>query len=146
MDRTLAIFSVLALALIAVTAGMVITSAPAVGPTGINVPPAPGNPVIPNDPTSQDPTLTLAKQFVMDDSTFKFDGMVDTLKADLDLSAAPAVATVEFTSAQAGYGNRSGMMLAQVLTPHKAVLKISGGQVLSAIMDDKWDMLTQKEI
>lgn len=131
------------LAGIGLTAAMVVTS-PANG-SPIAVPPAPGNPVHPNDPTvMQNDKLTMAKQFVMDDATFQFDGMVDTVTAAIDEST--GIATVEFTSRTAGYGNRSGLMVAEVLTSHKAVIKISDNQVISAVMDEKWDMLTQKEI
>ncbi len=131
------------LAGIGLTAAMVITSPAQESP--IAVPPAPGNPVHPNDPTViQNDKLTMAKQFVMDDATFQFDGMADTVTGSLDEST--GIATVEFTSRTAGYGNRSGMMVAEVLTPHKTVIKISDNQVVSAVMDEKWDMLTQKEI
>ncbi len=150
MDKTLAILGILTLALIAATAGMVIMSAPAAETPINHVPPAPGNPAIPNDPTTSygihNEVLTLAKQFVMDDPTFKFDGMVETLKVELDESGDPVIATADFTSRQAGYGDRTGMMLAQVLTPHKCVLKISQGQVQSAVMDGTWDMIDRKEI
>ncbi len=131
------------LAGIGLTAAMVITSPAQESP--LAVPPAPGNPVHPNDPTViQNDKLTMAKQFVMDDATFQFDGMADTVTGSLDEST--GIATVEFTSRTAGYGNRSGMMVAEVLTPHKTVIKISDNQVVSAVMDEKWDMLTQKEI
>ncbi|WP_128860038.1 hypothetical protein [Methanocella paludicola] len=143
MDKTLIVLGVLVLAGIGLTAAMVVTS-PAQGSPNA-VPPAPGNPVHPNDPTvMQNDKLTMAKQFVMDDATFQFDGMADTVIAALDEGT--GIATIEFTSRTAGYGNRSGMIVAEVLTAHKAAIKISGNQVVSAVMDEKWDMLTQKEI
>jgi hypothetical protein len=143
MDKTLIVLGVLVLAGIGLTAAMVITS-PANG-SPIAVPPAPGNPVHPNDPTvMQNDKLTMAKQFVMEDATFQFDGMVDTVTGSLDEST--GIATVEFTSRTAGYGNRSGLIVAEVLTPHTAVIRISDNQVISAVMDEKWDMLTKKEI
>jgi hypothetical protein len=143
MDKTLIVLGVLVLAGIGLTAAMVITS-PANG-SPIAVPPAPGNPVHPNDPTvMQNDMLTMAKQFVMEDATFQFDGMVDTVTGSLDEST--GIATVEFTSRTAGYGNRSGLIVAEVLTPHTAVIRISDNQVISAVMDEKWDMLTKKEI
>ncbi len=120
MDKTLVFFGLVTLGLIAVTAGMALMAAP--------------------------DNAALAKQFVMDEPTFKFDGMEGTLKVELSEGGDPAIATVEFTSRQAGYGDRTGMMLAQVLTPHECILKISGGQVQSAVMDGKWDMISQKEI
>ncbi len=128
MDKTLVILGILALGLIAATAGMATLWAPAAGA------PASGH------------NEEIAKQFVMNDPTFKFDGIAETLKVELDESGDPAIATVNFTSRQAGYGDRTDMMLAQVLTPHTCILKISGGQVQSAIMDGTWDMVGQKEI
>lgn len=143
MDKTLIVLVILVLAAIGLTAAMVITTPAPVSP--IAVPPAPGNPVNPTDPTvMQNDGLTLAKQFVMDDATFQFDGMADTVEATVDEST--GIAMVEFTSRHAGYGNRTGMVLAAVLTPHKAIVTISNGQVISAIMDETWDMMGQKEI
>jgi len=148
MDKTLVILGILTLAFIAATAGMVVMWAPAAEDPLGHVPPAPGNPAIPGETSYgiRNEALTLAKQFVMDDPTFKFDGMAETLKVELDESGDPVIATVDFTSRQAGYGDRAGMMLAQVLTPHKCVLKISQGRVQSAVMDGTWDMMGQKEI
>jgi hypothetical protein len=143
MDKTLIALGILVLAAIGVTAAMVMTSPALESPPA--VPPAPGNTVRPNDPTvMQNDKLSLAKQFVMDDATFRFDGMDDTINATLDESS--GIVTVEFTSRHAGYGDRTGLMLAEVLTPHRVILTISGGQVTSAVMDEKWDMLCQKEI
>jgi hypothetical protein len=48
-----------------------------------------------------------------------------------------------FDSTQAGYGDRTGQMLAQVITPHEAIITVEKGVVKSAVMDGKWDMLTQ---
>jgi hypothetical protein len=131
MDKTLVILGVIMLGLVVVTAGMAITAPPA------NQAASGGTPAS---------NETLAKQFVMDDPTFEFDGMADTLTAELDESGDPAIATVNFTSRQAGYGDRTGMMLAEVLTPHTCILKISNGQVQSAVMDGTWDMMSQKKI
>jgi len=131
------------LAAAGLTAAMVMTSPAPESP--ITVPPAPGNPVHPGDPkVMQNDDLTLAKQFVMDDATFQFDGIADTVTGTIDESN--GIARVEFTSRYAGYGNRTGMILAAVLTSHQAVIKISNGQVVSAIMDGTWDMIGQKTI
>jgi hypothetical protein len=132
MDKTLVIFSILVLVFVAVTAGMVVMSAP-------------GNLAIHNGTVGSD-YEALAKQFVMDDPTFEFDGMPETLNVNIGEACEPVIATVDFTSRQAGYGDRTGMMLAQVLTPHRCVIEISGGQVVSAVMDDAWDMISQKEL
>lgn len=149
MDKVLALFGVISIALIALLGGIIVTTAPAADEAPMyGVPPAPGNPVIPNDPTTTDgihnEALSLAKLTTMNDSTFKFDGMDDTLKVAMDDSGVPIVAIVEFTSRHAGFGDRSDMMTAEVLTPHTCIIKISQGQVIYAVMDGQWDMLTQK--
>lgn len=40
----------------------------------------------------------------------------------------------------------TGQMLAEVITPHTAGITIDQGEVVSAIMDDQWDMMKQKMI
>jgi hypothetical protein len=143
MDKTLIILGILLIAGVGVTAAMVITTPAQESP--IAVPPAPGNPVHPSDPTVlQNDKLAFAKQFVMDDATFRFDGMAETLAGTMD--DVSGTATVDFTSRHAGYGNRTGMMLAEVLTPHTAVIRISGNQITSAVMDNTWDMIAQKNV
>ena len=52
----------------------------------------------------------------------------------------------EFQSSAAGYGDREGMMLAQVITSHEAVVTVTEGKVDSAILDEKWDMVKQEAI
>ncbi len=57
------------------------------------------------------------------------------------------VVTAEFTSRQAGYGDRTGMMMAEVLTTHNCVITIDqNNQIISAVMDGQWDMIKQKTI
>jgi len=50
----------------------------------------------------------------------------------------------KFESRQAGYGDRTGQALAEVITPHEAIITVAQDEVTSAMMDDKWDMLTQR--
>jgi hypothetical protein len=52
----------------------------------------------------------------------------------------------QFDCRQAGYGNRMGRMLAQVITPHTATIVVQEGKVTSAMMDSEWDMMGQKLI
>jgi hypothetical protein len=35
-------------------------------------------------------------------------------------------------------------MLAEVITPHQAVITVEKGKITSAIMDEQWDMMKQK--
>lgn len=90
--------------------------------------------------------LTIAEQFVNGEATYKYDGDAGTLKVALNrtIDSDTYEIVAEFTSRASGYGDRTGQMLAQVLTPHRAVITVSKGQVVLAVMDDQWDMITQK--
>jgi hypothetical protein len=89
----------------------------------------------------------IALEFVENSPTFKFDGieesleLVETLYPDIE-NAWQFV--FQFESRHAGYGDRTGEILAQVITPHEAIITVENGAVKSAVMDGKWDMIDQK--
>jgi outer membrane murein-binding lipoprotein Lpp len=90
---------------------------------------------------------TIARNFVINSPTFAFDGIEDTLEliASEELAAPNTWQyTYEFQSRHAGYGDRTGQMLLMVITPHEAVITVVNGEVASAIMDGKWDMIKQE--
>jgi len=98
---------------------------------------------------SQESSQTIAEEFVRNSPTFIFDGIRDTLELTETLTARCPYCWVfifEFDSRQAGYGNRTGMMLAQVITHHRAVIAVERHEIKSAVMDDRWDMITQTEM
>jgi hypothetical protein len=104
---------------------------------------------------SRDGASLLAEKFVQDDATFKFDGMADTLSIRVEhVNSLPEYGMAlalplgqeytfkaKFDSRHSGYGDRTGKVLAQVVTPHVAVITMVGCKIESAIMDGKWDML-----
>jgi hypothetical protein len=92
--------------------------------------------------------IATTEQFVNADSTYLFDGMAETLSVKMNKTISSSIYEViaEFTSRHAGYGDRTDMMVAQVLTPHKAVITVENGAVASAVMDSQWDMIAQKTI
>lgn len=96
---------------------------------------------------SEDNSRQLALEFVENSPTYKLDGiedsleLVETLYPDME-NAWQFV--IQFESRHAGYGDRTGEMLAQVITPHEAIITIENGAVKSAVMDSKWDMIEQK--
>ncbi len=94
--------------------------------------------------------IEMAKNFIVQAPTFKFDGILDTLNVTdskiLESFPVQYVITLTFNSRHAGYGNREGQILAQVITPHIAVVKVVNDNVVSAIMDNKWDELHQEFI
>jgi len=98
---------------------------------------------------SQQSSQTIAEEFVINSPTFAFDGIRDTLELTETVTADCPYCWLfvfESDSRQAGYGNRTGMMLAQVITHHRAVIAVEQHEIMYAVMDDKWDMLTQTEI
>ncbi|MBI4257915.1 MAG: hypothetical protein HY619_03075, partial [Thaumarchaeota archaeon] len=56
------------------------------------------------------------------------------------------IITITFDSRQAGYGDREGGFLAQVITPHTAVVRVVSDNVVSAVLDGQWDELKQEFI
>ena len=98
---------------------------------------------------TQEASQEIARQYVLSEPTFKFDGMEETLKlADTITLRCPYCweFVFEFDCRQPGYGDRTGLMLAQVITPHTARIEVQKGAVASAVMDGKWDMMKQISI
>jgi hypothetical protein len=98
---------------------------------------------------SEEESQTIAEEVMRSSPTFVFDGIEDTLRLTDTLTARCPYCWVfifEFDSRHAGYGDRTGQSLAQVITPHRAVIAVEQSEVISAIMDDKWNMITQQMI
>jgi len=102
-----------------------------------------------NETKNKERAEKLAYTTVTNEPTFVFDGIKDTLKL-LDASKLPSgdgwVFTYTYNSAHAGYGDRTGMVVAEVITPHTAVITVQNYRVVSAVMDGRWDMILQKII
>lgn len=91
----------------------------------------------------------IAEAFIIKSGTFSFDGIDGTLELkDTDTLRCPSCwkFVYEFQSDHAGYGNRGGMVVAEVLTPHKAEITVVRGEVTRAILDGWWDMITQEKL
>lgn len=93
-----------------------------------------------------DDAISAARQFVTADSTYKYDGMTDTLQVSLNRTIGDGSYEVVagFTSRNSGYGDRTSMIIAPVLTTHRAVITVDNGTVTSAVMDGQWDMMTRQ--
>ncbi|MBN1160593.1 MAG: hypothetical protein JXA17_01400 [Dehalococcoidales bacterium] len=90
---------------------------------------------------SQDESRNIAEAFVKADATYIFDGMPETLELTGTTQTDNGWQfTYEFDSRHAGYGDRTGQILAQVITHHVAVVAVESGKVTSAIMGGVWDM------
>jgi hypothetical protein len=91
----------------------------------------------------------VALQYLQGSPTFACDGDLDSVKI-LDFVAMESfpvqyVVTIAFNCYHAGYGDRTGQLLAQVITSHEIRVKIVKGWVVSAIIDESWDELNQRE-
>ena len=91
--------------------------------------------------------------FVKNSSTSKFDGIQNSLsftKTDYcPISSCRTIEyTVKFQSAHPGFGDRSGQVLAPVITDHTAKVYYDqdNNNVFSANCDNTWDMLQDREL
>jgi hypothetical protein len=105
--------------------------------------------LVPFQEITQDKSLQIAEEFVKNSPTFQFDGikdslvLVETLYPDIEYAWQFIFA---FDSRHSGYGDRSGENLLQVIAPHEVSVIVEKGVVISARMDDQWDMLEQELI
>lgn len=87
--------------------------------------------------------LGVAQRYVVTSPTFAFDGDIntlDTLSIDtLESFPVQYKIRMSFDSSHAGFGDREGQMLAQVITPHTIEIIVSEGEVISAVTDGTWD-------
>ena len=98
---------------------------------------------------SKEDSRNTALEFIKQSPTFVFDGIEETLKFSNDIAISiPFTWTFifQFDSAHAGYGDRTGRMLAQVITPHEVAITIEQGEIAYASMDNEWDMINQMEL
>lgn len=94
-----------------------------------------------------DKSLTIAENFVKNSPTFKFDGIPATFKLSDTVSVGGGVEYIfELDCRHAGYGDRTGQVLAQVITHHVASVIVQNEQVISAMMDGHWDMVHQRDL
>jgi hypothetical protein len=98
---------------------------------------------------SEEESRRIAEEFVKGSPTFVFDGVEDTLRLTDTITLRCLYCwqfIFEFDSRHAGYGDRTGQALAQVIAHHTALVTIALGEVKSAVIDDMWDMLNQEII
>jgi len=92
--------------------------------------------------------IKIAEEFILQSPTFKFDGISESLEFIILESPVPIPPIyniqISFDSMNAGFGNRVGEALAEVITHHEAVVVVIREHVVSAIIDDEWDELRQE--
>jgi hypothetical protein len=98
---------------------------------------------------TEDQAETLARDVVEDSATFQYDGIQETLKLKSKERLEEKNTwrfIFEFESRHAGYGDRTDQMVAQVITPHEAAITVKENKVEKAVLDEKWDILTQSMV
>jgi hypothetical protein len=96
---------------------------------------------------SEEESQRIALEYLRSSPTFAFDGIEDTLKLVSTMAQQRPYSwqfEYEFKCRHAGYGDRSGKILAQVITSHRAQILVEQGEVSRAVLDDSWDMLKQQ--
>ena len=90
---------------------------------------------------------SIAQDFASTISTYKFDG------SNLVLDSSQALKCpycwefkFSFESSHAGYGDREGQILAQVITPHILLISVNQGEVSLAVVDGSYDEINLKFI
>jgi len=99
--------------------------------------------IISDEPLSEQQWREAGRRFVELSPTYRFDGF-DLRFAGAEKKGDKLILSYEFKSRHSGYGDRTGKILAEVITPHRAVLVIEDGELISAVMDEKWDMINQR--
>jgi len=87
----------------------------------------------------------IAEEAVKNAPTYKFDGF-DLQFVSYETLRCPYCweFTFSFKSRAAGYGDRTGKMLAQVITPHTIRVTVDKGRVTSLVTDQTFDEINQK--
>ncbi len=93
----------------------------------------------------EDTNFQIVQSFAQNCPTYQFDG------EGLELSSFEKLKCLNcfryeffFTSRHGGYGDRSGMMTTQAITPHKIAITVQNGQVTQALTDGKYDEIRGK--
>ncbi len=94
---------------------------------------------------TKEKAVETAKEFLANAPTYKWDGenmvVIEVLTAQCPYCWS---VVIEFQSRHGGYGDRTGKLVTQVITPHTARIAVKEGRVISAILDEKWDEMRQE--
>jgi hypothetical protein len=94
----------------------------------------------------------IAIGWLMSAPTFSFDGVSDSVKVTDSWQAMTFAAPsfwgviIEFDCLHTGYGDRTGQILAQVITHHVATMHVTDGSVTLTHIDDAWDEIKQTQL
>ena len=105
--------------------------------------------MLPTGDTTAEEAESIALSFLRNSPTFKFDGIEASISVSevfvMESYPVQYAFMVAFECSHPGYGDRTGQVLAQVITPHMIRIVVSAGEVRSAVIDGEWDELNQAE-
>ena len=90
-------------------------------------------------------SLRVAEEYVRSSPTFQFDGIEDTFRLESVRAVQFCPGCYEYTfyfeSQHPGVGDRSGLTLRDIITPHRAVVNLADEtRVVMGVLDDSWDI------
>ena len=91
----------------------------------------------------------IAREFLISSPTFVYDGIAATLELIEivpDSNSQCWNLVYGFSCKHAGYGDRGGQAITQVITLHKATISVKKGKVTLAIIDGWWDIQRQEAL
>ena len=96
-------------------------------------------------PVGSSASVQAAEDFVRNSPTFRFDGIEDTFKLESSRAIKFCPGCYEYTfyfeSRHPGVGDRTGIRLRDIITPHRVVVNITyETNVVMGVMDDSWDI------
>ena len=96
-------------------------------------------------PAGSSASIQVAEEFVRNSPTFRFDGIEETfeLESSREIKYCPGCYeyTFYFESKHPGVGDRTGIKLRDIVSPHRVVVNLTyETNVVMGVMDDSWDI------
>ena len=96
---------------------------------------------------SEEAAREAAKEVVLKSPTYQYDGYGLVHKETVTYGCEGCWDFIfEFNSTHSGYGDRTGKVVAEVITPHTAVVRVRDGKIEGAVLDGEWDMIGQETV
>lgn len=103
----------------------------------------------------EEEAVAIAVRSILNTSTFRFDGLeerFEVIETQKIINEPPPygyswIIRIVFYTAHPGHGDRTGQILLQVITGHEAIVTVGQrGEIIAAICDRIWDLLSDKEL
>ena len=96
-------------------------------------------------PVGSSASIQAAEDYVRNSPTFRFDGIEETFKLEESRAVKYCPGCYEYTfyfeSRHPGVGDRAGVQLRNIITPHRVVVNVTyETNVVMGVMDDSWDI------